>query len=1271
MDGVDPAGRPDPASAGFPTLEADLGDGRREGAGAMKRVCIATPDIADPEGNTGIGAACRHLARFLAEQGHTVVVAYVNDRAADARLMEEVRTRYAGFGVAFESVLPRRAGDYVLGRDWAPTWALLDWLRVRERLFDLVHVPDRSGLGYASLLAKSLGLAFGGTHFVVHGSSPTLWEAEGDRRLLATEREIGWVFTERRCVELADTFVCDSVHLLEWIRDAGCVLPGRSFVWPGVFPAPEATPAALSERAARDGARLEEVVFFGRLEHRKGLALFIEAIDRLVRRGRPPAARLTFLGGVSASVDGPELVRSRSRSWPMEVRTLTGFGMDEAVAYLRRPGRLAVIPSLRESASMAVMECLQAGIPFIAAATGGTPELVAPEDHARALVASDHVALGERIAELADVPLSASRPRRDFERSLEVWSRWHMRTEPFAATAARFGERARTADAQTPLVTVCIVHHERPELVRMAVDSVFAQDYPALEAVLVDDGSESAGALAALDALEAEFAERGWRVIRRENRYPGASRNAAVAAARGDWVLFLDDDNVLFPDAVARLVRAARFSGADCVPAASVPFFGDGDPRTDTRSHGAPIRFLGAARTLNLIENVCGDTFMLVRRGVFEAVGGFDEEYGLSLGDMEFCNHLMRSGRRVEPLPDPAYYYRIQPKSMISRMKDRRVAEASRARVLTPHIEGLPAEERAFAAFATACVSHKLEALRQTLIEREGQVATLNGAVAERDGQIAALNGTVVERDGRIVALNGVVAGRDGRIAALNGTVAERDGQIAALNEKLDEVFSSTSWRLSRPLRGIKLALRSILGRIGAGATGGASRGRWSEEDGGDGGSPRLAAGAAGASGAAVPASSVPWARSSGKGGETEDSPSPVPKAPWDRQPGKGGPCPPVAMLVRDFYDGGLEKVVSDVASQLMKQGVACSILVMGSGGRAARLAEENDCRVREFGGDVAELVSTVRREGIGVVVIHHCHEPLEPLSKAGVKLVEVIHNLYSWQRGDSHLSALRARCIDRFIAVSDAVRDYALAHLSIPADRIDTIENGLSRHGLIRPRLRVLSRRRGATADRPLMVHVANAFPPKNHVAIVRAFESILPDHPGARLVLAGVIDHTTDVGRRVRSEIESRGLHDSVRCSGPLGRRELSRLLSDAHVGLLPSVFEGFSIGTLEYTYFGLPVVLSDTGAARRLSDRYGHVVIADAAAFEPEMLESARIHAQALEPEPHTVAGIAAGMRAMLADYAGFADAAQRAGMDWQSYSIEATAGRYRSLLAETSA
>ena len=712
--------RIDAAATAFPPLDTDL-DGAPPGP--PKRICIATPDILGPIRNGGIGTAYHHVARMLAAWGHEVVIAYVNANAADAEAMAAARDLYAGFGVALEPIVPCPGGDSPLRHAPAATWALLDWLRARDRPFDMVHVSEWRGLGYGPLLAKALGIDFGTTHFVVKGSSPTLWSLEGNRQLASTEAELGWVFMERRSVELADTVICGSAHLLGWMRDAGYDLPARAFVWPNVFPAPDPDPAAAATRAARDGAPLREVVFFGRLEPRKGLVLFADAVTRLARQHRAPE-RVTFLGKPVGTFDALAFIERTARGWPGEVRTLTEYGAGEAVAYLAaEPGRLAVIPSLLENASIAVTECLQAGIPFVAAATGGTPELVAPDDHARALVPPNHVALGDRLAELAGAPLRAVRPRRDFAAALDVWQRWHAQSAPFAAAAERFAARARAAAAATPRVTVCLVHHERPALLRMAADSVLAQDYPSLDAVLVDDGSENPAARAALDAVEADFDRRGWRVIRQENRYLGAARNAAAAAAEGEWLLFLDDDNVLFPDAVSRLTRAACFSGADCVPAASICFTGDGDPRTDTASHDMTIRFLGAARTWNRIRNVVGDACALIRRDAFEAAGGFTDVYGLGLEDLELFNRLMVAGRRVEPLPDPVYYYRKHATaSMIDMMEDRYQAEACRARALGPHLEGLPADERAYGAYVCATTKN-LGAARRTLGERAQRIA--------------------------------------------------------------------------------------------------------------------------------------------------------------------------------------------------------------------------------------------------------------------------------------------------------------------------------------------------------------------------------------------------------------------------------------------------------------------------------------------------------------------------------------------------------------------
>ena len=699
------------AAGEWPTLDADLEPGSDAGEAVRKRICIATPDIVGPVRNGGIGTVYHHLARMLAEWGHEVVVAYVNGNAGDAERMAEARTLYAGFGVTFEPIVPRPAAETVLAQAPAPTWTLLDWLRARAQPFDAVHVSDWRGLGYGPLLAKSLGLAFPATHFVVHGHSPTLWSVEGNRQLVSTEEELAWVFLERRSVELADTVICGSAHLLEWMSDAGYALPKRAFVWPNPFPEPDPGPEAAAARSARGGAPLDEMVFFGRLEPRKGLALFVDAVDLLVRRGRAPA-QITFLGAAARRFDGPGLIDRAARDWPITIDVITECGAPEAVDYLSRPGRLAVLPSLLENASMAVTECLAAGIPFVAAATGGTPELVAPEDRGRVLVPPDPVALADRLAELAGTPLRAARPRWAFDSASDGWRRWYGQTGPFAAAAERFAARTRAVAVKAPPVTICLAHRDRPEALRLSADSVLDQDYPVdfLEAVLVDDGSESDAARAAVTDVEAAFTARGWRVVRQERRGPGTARNAAAAAARGKWLLFLHAGDVLFPDAVSRWVRAARFAGADCVPAPAIRLANSGDlPAAAVTRHDPHVRFVGAARAWNRVRPVAGGARMLVTRDAFTAGGGFTETPRDTYDDPAFLDRLIRADRRVEPLPDPVCCGSIGGDPNPGRPHDAARAEPSLS-TAAPDTGGQPDEERAYAAYAAACIAARRNA---------------------------------------------------------------------------------------------------------------------------------------------------------------------------------------------------------------------------------------------------------------------------------------------------------------------------------------------------------------------------------------------------------------------------------------------------------------------------------------------------------------------------------------------------------------------------------
>jgi glycosyltransferase involved in cell wall biosynthesis len=94
------------------------------------------------------------------------------------------------------------------------------------------------------------------------------------------------------------------------------------------------------------------------------------------------------------------------------------------------------------------------------------------------------------------------------------------------------------------------------------------QDWPNFEVVLAevslaDAASESAEAAIELDCHAPRFSEKGWKLIREAKRSADAARNAAAAAADGDYLLFMDADDYAKPDEISTFVTAAMHCGAD------------------------------------------------------------------------------------------------------------------------------------------------------------------------------------------------------------------------------------------------------------------------------------------------------------------------------------------------------------------------------------------------------------------------------------------------------------------------------------------------------------------------------------------------------------------------------------------------------------------------------------------------------------------------------------------------------------------------------------
>lgn len=170
----------------------------------------------------------------------------------------------------------------------------------------------------------------------------------------------------------------------------------------------------------------------------------------------------------------------------------------------------------------------------------------------------------------------------------------------------------------TPRVSVVIPVFNRAAAVGRAIESVLVQTCQDFEIVVVDDGSTDGSA-----AAVAAFADRRIKLVRHErNRGGSAARNTGIQASSAPYIAFLDSDDEWLPTKLERQLEVFErsnerlglvYTGAEWV-------FVDG-----TVIRPSPCRPVGLTRAL-LTENVIGETSLgMVRRSVFDTIGGFDE----------------------------------------------------------------------------------------------------------------------------------------------------------------------------------------------------------------------------------------------------------------------------------------------------------------------------------------------------------------------------------------------------------------------------------------------------------------------------------------------------------------------------------------------------------------------------------------------------------------------------------------------------------------------
>ena len=224
-----------------------------------------------------------------------------------------------------------------------------------------------------------------------------------------------------------------------------------------------------------------------------------------------------------------------------------------------------------------------------------------------------------------------------------------------AMAAARAEDPATRKPGRPAPVSVVVPAYNASGTLADTLNSLRRQSLRDFEAIVVDDGSSD-------DTFEIarRFAadDRRFRALTKPNGGVSSAYNRGLRAAAGEWLLFLDADDLLRRRALERLLEAARTAGAGVAVGAAARLDGRGrvwrSPRFDLAEPFARLAYECAIPAIHSA---------LVRRELVLGVGGFDESLRTS-EDWDLWQRIARTGAVFAQIEDEVALYRSQPGSL-------------------------------------------------------------------------------------------------------------------------------------------------------------------------------------------------------------------------------------------------------------------------------------------------------------------------------------------------------------------------------------------------------------------------------------------------------------------------------------------------------------------------------------------------------------------------------------------------------------------------------
>lgn len=199
-----------------------------------------------------------------------------------------------------------------------------------------------------------------------------------------------------------------------------------------------------------------------------------------------------------------------------------------------------------------------------------------------------------------------------------------------------------------PLVSLIIPNYNSAQFLAETLESALGASYPAIEIIIVDDGSTDQSALI-LEEWKSNFPNQ-IKVYYQCNQGPSIARNFGIHQASGTYILPLDSDDKIHPDYISQAVEKIQNSPEVKVVYCEAEKFGMKNEHWKLKPF--------SLRDLALDNMIFVSA--LFKKSDWKKTGGYDPRFICGWEDWEFWINMLKNGGKVVKLPMVGFYYRIR-----------------------------------------------------------------------------------------------------------------------------------------------------------------------------------------------------------------------------------------------------------------------------------------------------------------------------------------------------------------------------------------------------------------------------------------------------------------------------------------------------------------------------------------------------------------------------------------------------------------------------------